>query len=148
MRLTRLAIVFCIFMAPTLCHAHQEPCGLRTMTESTTLIYPPIAKAAHVYGEVITLTTFKTDGTVEKVDVISGPEMLRAVATDYIKSWRANEYTGPRTCPVVIQFLLTDDPPASPAVRVDLQHVTAYGQPVCLCDPGGTVIKRKRFWIF
>ena len=125
MRSTRLAIVFCTLMAPTLCHAQQAPCGLTSMTEPTEPVYPPIAKAAHAEGNVIMLVSFKTNGEVEKIDVISGPEMLRAAATTYVKSWHANEYTGPRTCPIVILFVLNPrNRTVNPTVRNDLQHVT------------------------
>ena len=96
------------------------------MTETTEPVYPPIAKAAHVEGNVIMLVSFKTtNGEVEKIDVISGPEMLRAAARTYVESWRANEYTGPRTCPIVILFVLNpQNRSVKPTVRNDLQHVT------------------------
>jgi Gram-negative bacterial TonB protein C-terminal len=122
----RHLILFPTLCISILCHA-QAPCGLTFMTETAKPLYPPIAKAAHVDGPVVMLATFKTTGEVEKVELVSGPEMLRASAIDYVKSWRANPYTGPRTCPVVVTFstprLATQhDPP--PIVRVDPQHVT------------------------
>jgi Gram-negative bacterial TonB protein C-terminal len=127
MHTTRIAIIGCLLSVAASCHAQQAPCGLTSMTETAKPLYPPIAKAAHVDGPVVMLATFKTTGEVEKVELISGPEMLRAAAIDYVKSWRANPYTGPRTCPVVVTFstphLATQhDPPA--VVRVDPQHVT------------------------
>jgi hypothetical protein len=127
MNALRAAIVFCLLSAAPSVHAQQEPCGLRTMTESAAPVYPPIAKAAHVNGNVITLVSFKTTGEVGEVTVVSGPEMLRKAAVDYIRSWRANPYTGPRTCPIVINFApqrpaSRKDPPL--VVRTDLQHVT------------------------
>jgi hypothetical protein len=97
------------------------------MTETAAPVYPVMAKAEHVDGNVIMLVSFKTTGDVEKVTVVSGPEILRKAAVDYVQGWRANSYTGPRTCPIVINFAVprpatSKDPPL--VVRTDLQHVT------------------------
>jgi hypothetical protein len=106
--------------------AQQETCGLSKMTDTTAAVYPPIAKAAHVEGNVIMLVRFKLSGEVEKVDIVSGPEMLKPAATRYVQGWRANEYTGPRTCPIVINFRLQPekDTTSPPVIRHDPQHVT------------------------
>ena len=108
------------------CFAQQGACGLNKMTEAAAPIYPPIAKAAHVEGNVVMLVNFKISGEVEKIDVVSGPEMLKFAATNYVQGWRANEYTGPRTCPIVVSFRLhrQGDTTTPPVVRQDLQHVT------------------------
>lgn len=112
----------------------QGACGLSKMTEAATPVYPPIAKAAHVEGNVILLVTFKTTGEVEKIDIVSGPKMLERATTDYVKGWHANEYSGPRTCPIVISFhLLRENEKATPGViRQDLQHVTLNTSPPIL----------------
>jgi hypothetical protein len=106
--------------------AQQETCGLSKMTDTNAVVYPPIAKAAHVEGNVIMLVRFKLSGEVEKVDIVSGPEMLKPAATSYVQGWRANEYTGPRTCPIVISFrLLPEKDTTTPhVIRQDPQHVT------------------------
>jgi len=120
-------ILFTSLFVSTICHAQQGACGLTAMTETATPIYPGIARAAHIDGPVIMLATFKTNGEVEKGEVVSGPKMLQAAAMDYVRSWRANPYTGPRTCPIVITFSKSrpatqNNPP--PVVRIDPQHVT------------------------
>jgi hypothetical protein len=114
-----------LFLASS-CLAQQEPCGLSTMAETTPPVYPPIAKAAHVEGSVVMLVNFQTSGEVGKIDVISGAKMLQSAATSYVQGWRANEYTGPRICPIVVSFrLLREGDKTTPAVvRQDLQHVT------------------------
>ncbi len=43
-------------------------------------IYPPIARAAHVSGAVVLQAVISKTGTIEKLTVVSGPEMLRASA--------------------------------------------------------------------
>jgi hypothetical protein len=125
MRATPVAIFFLLLSVSGPCIA-QEPCGLRQMTEATTPIYPPIARAAHIEGSVIMLVNFKISGEVEKIDVVSGPERLKIAATNYVQGWRANKYTGPRTCPIVVSFRLRPqgDTTTQPVVRQDLQHVT------------------------
>jgi Gram-negative bacterial TonB protein C-terminal len=126
MRAAPTAIFLLMLSVSGPCIAQQERCGLSKMTESTTPLYPPIAKAAHVEGDVVMLVSFKLSGEVEKVDAVSGPEMLRPEATNYVKGWHANEYTGPRTCPIVVSFRLHrhGDTTTPPVVRQDLQHVT------------------------
>lgn len=50
-------------------------------------IYPPIAKAAHVQGEVVVQVEIGVDGKVTSTKALSGPEMLRGAATDAVKVW-------------------------------------------------------------
>lgn len=57
-----------------------------------TPIYPPIAKAAHVEGSVVIEAVISKTGRVESLNVVSGPEMLRAVALDAIKQARYAPY--------------------------------------------------------
>lgn len=126
MRPTHIAIVLSLLLLSGSCTAQQGQCGLTKMSETAAPMYPPIAKAAHVEGNVILLVRFKLSGEVEKVDIVSGAEMLQGAATNYVKGWRANEYTGPRTCPIVINFrLLPEKDTTTPhIIRQDPQHVT------------------------
>jgi hypothetical protein len=110
-------------------HAQTASCGLASIQEATQLTYPPIAKAAHVEGLVILLATFVEDGTVSKIRIIQSPPLLNQlmghVAEEFVKSWKANSYTGPRECPIVINFMLggeTDHPKTS-VIRSDIQHI-------------------------
>jgi TonB family protein len=50
-------------------------------------VYPPIAAAAHVSGQVVIKILVSHEGTVEKAFVISGPEMLRASSIDAAKGY-------------------------------------------------------------
>jgi Gram-negative bacterial TonB protein C-terminal len=126
MRATPFAIFFLLLSVSGPCIAQQEPCGLRKMTEAKAPVYPPIARAAHVEGNVVMLVNFKISGEVEKIDVVSGPELLKIAATNYVQGWHTNQYTGPRTCPIVVSFRLhmEGDTTIPPVVRQDLQHVT------------------------
>jgi TonB family protein len=50
--------------------------------------YPPIAKAAHVSGDVTVTFAINPDGTTTSVQLVSGPPMLAGAVVDPIKKWR------------------------------------------------------------
>ena len=54
--------------------------------------YPAIAKAAHVSGAVLLHAIISKAGTIESLQVVSGPEMLRANALDAVRQWRYRPY--------------------------------------------------------
>ena len=109
----------------------EEPCGLRSMTDTTPLLYPPIARAAHVEGTVILMVAFKLSGEVQNIEVLSGHQLLRGSATAYVQGLRANQYGGTRTCPVVIRYVLQPvDSAPRPIEKKDIQHVTIYANQV------------------
>jgi protein TonB len=54
--------------------------------------YPPIARAAHVSGAVVLHAVISKTGSIEKLEVISGPEMLRTAATEAVRNWRYKPY--------------------------------------------------------
>jgi hypothetical protein len=113
MRLTS-AILLPILTASVVCCAQNSPaapkpeppqCGLTDVKETVRLRYGnAITLAAHVEGDVDMVATFATDGTVDKVEVTSGPELLRDAATDYLRGWRANLYPVSRVCQIRITF--------------------------------------------
>jgi TonB family protein len=51
-------------------------------------IYPPDAKAAHVQGTVLLHVIIAKDGSVQNMQVVSGPPMLIPAATDAVQQWR------------------------------------------------------------
>ena len=50
-------------------------------------VYPPIAKAARVSGDVVISLQIQTDGHVSGLRVLSGPAMLQQAAIDAVKKW-------------------------------------------------------------
>jgi protein TonB len=54
--------------------------------------YPMIAKAARVEGAVIVEAVISRTGTIESLNVVSGPEMLRQSAIDAIREARYQPY--------------------------------------------------------
>jgi hypothetical protein len=121
------------------------------MTEAAPPIYPPIARAAHVSGNVILMVSFEADGSPGHIDVLSGPVMLRNATTEYVKGWRANRYTGPRTCPIVVNYFIAPEgtPLEHLAQREDVQHVsvsTVFLPGLTIIDIAGKPVRNWRWW--
>ncbi len=139
--------------------AAEVPCGIQSVSETTAPVYPPIARAAHVSGTVLLLATFDTSGNVMELRTVSGPMLLRGSAEVFVKGWKANPYTGPRSCPVVVKFALANESFCSdddakkvyvePSHRLDVQHYLVSGYAYALCDPAAEIgYKRRRLGIF
>ncbi len=56
-------------------------------------VYPPIARAAHVTGDVLLSFQIQTDGHVSRIRVLSGPAMLQQAAIDAVKNWTFAPFT-------------------------------------------------------
>ena len=50
--------------------------------------YPQIAKMAHVSGTVLLHAIISENGTIQELQVMSGPALLRQAALDAVKQWR------------------------------------------------------------
>lgn len=50
--------------------------------------YPPIARAAHITGDVQLALESAADGTIKSVKVVSGHPMLKDAALNTIKTWK------------------------------------------------------------
>jgi len=57
-----------------------------------TPVYPAIARAAGVHGTVVVSAVISKSGTIESLQVVSGPEMLRRAALDAISAARYQPY--------------------------------------------------------
>ena len=51
-------------------------------------VYPLLAQQANVQGSVVLQARIREDGTVDTLEVISGPAMLTAAALEAVKQWR------------------------------------------------------------
>jgi len=56
------------------------------------VIYPAIAKSAHIQGHVILDATISKSGSIEDLRVVSGPPLLRQAALDAVRTWRYKPY--------------------------------------------------------
>lgn len=75
-------------------------------------VYPPIAKAAHVSGQVKLQIEIGVDGHVTGEKVISGPPMLVGAAEACVKQWVYD--TGGRTYSTVVTVDFGLPPPINP----------------------------------
>jgi TonB family protein len=69
-------------------------------------VYPTFAKEAHVEGDVVIRTTIDKNGSVNHMEVVSGPTMLRQSALDALGRWKyePSKLDGQ---PVSVQMLVT-----------------------------------------
>jgi protein TonB len=58
----------------------------------TNPVYPPLARAARVEGTVVLHATISKAGTIDNLNVVSGPATLRQAALDAVKTWRYRPY--------------------------------------------------------
>jgi TonB family protein len=79
-----LTLLLLTAAAPTLAQFSTAP----VLTAPPNVNYPPIAKAAHVSGDVTVTFAINPDGTTTSVQVVSGPEMLRDAVAEPIRHWR------------------------------------------------------------
>jgi TonB family protein len=60
----------------------------KKIIQSVAPVYPPLARAAQVVGTVVLHAIIATDGSVQKLEVVSGPPLLLEAALDAVKQWR------------------------------------------------------------
>jgi periplasmic protein TonB len=63
-----------------------------TLIYKTIPQYPIIAKTVGVQGTVVLQATISKSGTIENLQVISGPQMLQQAAISAVKTWRYRPY--------------------------------------------------------
>ena len=51
-------------------------------------VYPPLAKAARVQGTVKFQATISKDGTIQNLQLLSGPPLLVTAAKDAVLQWQ------------------------------------------------------------
>lgn len=54
--------------------------------------YPVIAKAAGVQGAVVIKAIISRDGTIEHVELLSGPGLLTSAAMQAVRQWKYRPY--------------------------------------------------------
>lgn len=59
-----------------------------SLVKQVTPEYPAIAKTAHVAGTVVLHAIIAKDGSVEKLQYVSGPPLLMASAMSAVKEWK------------------------------------------------------------
>ena len=54
--------------------------------------YPAIARQARVQGQVVLRAVISREGTIENLQVLSGPPMLVRAAVNAVQQWRYRPY--------------------------------------------------------
>jgi len=54
--------------------------------------YPPVAREAHIHGEVVLTAIIDKDGNIENLQLVSGHPMLAPAAINAVKQWRYKPY--------------------------------------------------------
>jgi hypothetical protein len=151
-----MTVLLCSAIALPLAHAQSAPCGISSIQTVPPVLYPPVGKAARVQGTVIIMANFAPSGAVTATSVLRGPELLRKPATEAIRTWTANSYSGPRECPLVIAFELilpkvecdSTTTPEPAFIPKDSQHYVVRAGVVPICDRPMYVTKRHRLLHF
>jgi TonB family protein len=108
-------------------------------------VYPRIAHVANVSGDVELMLQVGQDGTVQSVEVVSGPPLLQRAA---VESARQSQFEC-RACSdavtpyrLVYSFQLSSgdccNSADSPKVSQAGNHVWVTNSQFCFCDPGAT----------
>lgn len=114
-------------------------------------VYPPMALAARVYGDVVLNVTLTSDGNVGAATVQSGPPMLRQAAIDSARrsQYQSNPQIRAGVYQLVYRFVLEQTTKCQhdasyPRVKHEGNVVTITEQNVPICDPAAAV-ERVRF---
>lgn len=113
--------------------------------------YPPMALAAHVWGDVNLTIRIRADGGIESAEAISGPPMLRQPAVDLANQTKFEclGCEGSETIQVTYRFALGDaiyreGPDRSyPRIAVLKDMVTITDRPYGTCDYESSITKTR-----
>jgi TonB family protein len=158
-----VAVLLCCVVIEALA---QSPAGSDSpqegvvLTKLSQLVYPPLARAAGVTGDVNLTIEVRQDGSVQAAEVVSGHPLLRQAALD---SARVSQFEcrkcsdavtssrivytfqllGPETCCKTPSDGSDNDKPVQPTPPVILpqNHVTIVLERLCICDPAPDVVK-------
>ncbi len=116
------------------------------------LDYPPIGRAAHVSGVVISRVVFRPTGEVVAVERISGPVILSDSVEKQLRTWTISaEAIGEELCQslVVSTFALDepkDDAPQQLISEPSVFRTSVNSFSIVISDPAGC-LRIKRRWL-
>jgi TonB-like protein len=99
-------LMLALLVVPSLLAAQQPTDVIPQVIVRTNPIYPPIARTAHIQGDVRIKVT--TDGSsVVDAEVESGPPLLQKNALDSVRTWKFASHT-PATFSLLFRFRLME----------------------------------------
>jgi TonB family protein len=168
-RTTAIALGLCVLflVSQTTCAGQgvsgaDSPQNGAVLTKLVQPIYPPVARAARITGEVDLVLTVRTDGAVDSVVVTSGHPLLKesAVASARQSQFECRGCTGQfKKYRLVYTFNIEGEcecePRETPSIKKEPQQaypqfpdaqnrVTVVAQVLCICDPAATTKIRVR----
>ncbi|GAA3755049.1 M56 family metallopeptidase [Terriglobus aquaticus] len=88
------------------------------VVQKVTPVYPPEAKKAHIFGAVVLHAIIGKTGSIEQLDVVSGPPELRDSALDAVRQWVYKPYllNGEPVAvdtTITVNYSFSENPPAN-----------------------------------
>lgn len=160
MRITKKLVPILVALSfVTVCRA-QETTAQARLVRLSDPVYPPIARQARITGVVEVEVIVHRDGSND-VNVLSGHPMLKDAA---ITSARSSEFDGAMcspSCSYLLRYSFTQSVDGDccagscpqPTIQAAMpkvvggreqMDVTVVTQPLSICDPAGTITKRRR----
>ena len=136
----RIRLAFLALVLPGYAYAETRWCsvGVRDMPKGG-IVYPPIARAAHLTGTVIERVTFTPGGDVLEVDTVLGPKLIAEPVGNQLRTWRlTTNAQGAEACQalVIADFAFDDQPLAAAVVKgSSLYRVSVRIVSIVLDDP-------------
>ena len=119
----RLLILLGVGVLTIACHAEPRWCSISAKDPSNKFWYPPIARAARVSGVVLSHIIYLPNGTVERVEPISGPRLLSDSLRAQLMEWTVKtDATGDELCQtlVIAEFTLRESSGPTPAAKTQV----------------------------
>jgi TonB family protein len=115
-------------------------------------VYPPITRTAGISGDVRLALQIRKDGTIQSVEVVSGPPSLQRAALDSAQQsqFECRACTGDVAAySLVYSFRFSHDDCCNSSnvplkVEESQNHIWITAAPFCFCDPSGTTTRKVR----
>ena len=88
-----LLVQFSSAQSNTTANSVSEADARQHLKQKIDPVYPPIAAAARIEGDVVISVQIATNGSVASEHAVSGPAMLQQAALDAVKKWRFAPFT-------------------------------------------------------
>ena len=123
-------------------------CSGSKLAEADQLLYPPIARAAHIGGIVIARIQYRPGGSVVGADIVSGYPMLATALRAQVAQWHISTSTaGDALCQTLLiaNFTYGDQKALVATAPVDFLRLSVHAEELFIIDEAATLGRRRRF---